>query len=699
MSLPRLTSPTRVVAVLALSAGIIAAPVVSPAWAAPQPVAPVTRSTPLAGVDVGALARSPKAFDPAALAAARTGAPSAGAPAVTTRAPDSRRPTVLTPELDLGRFTVAGVVWRVTDTAVKPVVQLRVRERGTWTDWTPLAVEGGPDPTSAEARKAGATLGTEPLASAQGEAVQVRVDTGGTGTPADLRLVTVDPGSSPADGQLPGPAGATAHGATAQPTIVTRAQWGADESLRTPDCTPSYSATIKAGLVHHTTNTNTYAATDSAALVRGIYAYHVQGNGWCDLGYNALVDRFGQIFEGRFGGIDRPVIGAHAGGFNTDTFGVAGIGEFTTATPADPMLTAMSRVLGWKLSLHGRDPQGTTTLISAGGPYTAYASGTPVTIGVISGHRDVDQTECPGATLYPRLGALRTATAAYIAANQAPSPVAAGDLYGVLLSGASGKVEVHAQSSTSGYADRALDAATGLSSADPSQWRFFLGSSSSGSRPDLIAVRTAGTASGRTEVQVLSAASSYREVVVSSVTPMSTFTPDDAFQLAVGGQSGRDLYLIGLKGTGSGKTEVHALSSSSQYKEWSLHAATVLDTGYPPAAFRFLVTRPSGDLVLVAHGATGSGRTEVHVLSAGSGYRTFSLHAATPLGYSNDASGSWTLGAGTSPDVLFIPLTGTGSGKVELHRLSGGSSYGTWTLHAATSLPPVAYPGWQFGVG
>ncbi len=688
---------TRLSAVLALTIGLAAAPVITPAWAAPQPVKPVMRTTPLAGVDVGALARSPRAFDPVALAAALTGAPSMGQPAVTTRVPDSSRPAVLTPELDLGHFTVAGVVWTSTG-ASRPVVQLRVREHGTWTDWTPLAVEGGPDPATPEARRAGGTLGTEPLASAQGEAVQVRVDTGAGTTPADLRLVTVDPGSSPADALLSGPSGATAHGDAAKPTIITRAQWGADENLRPADCTPTYSQTIKAGIVHHTVNTNTYAASDSAALVRGIYAYHVNGNGWCDLGYNFLVDRFGQAFEGRFGGMDRPVIGAHAGGFNTDTFGVAGIGDFTSASPQDPLLTTISRVLGWKLSLHGRDPQGTTTLISAGGAYTAYSAGTPVTIGVVSGHRDVDQTSCPGDSLYARLGALRTAATAYIRGTPAPGPAPSEDLFGVLLSGGSGQVEVHTQSATSGYADRLLDAATGLASADPSQWRFFPGRYSGGSRPDLIAVHANGTASGRMEVLVLSSASSYRETVVNTVTPLAAFPLDDTFQLSVGGQSGSDLYVVGLRNTGSGKTEVHVLSASSSYAAWSLHAATALDTGYPSGSYRFLAAQPSGDLFLIAHGATGSGRTEVHALTAASSYRSFSVHAATPLGTTNDASASWSLSAGSSPNVMFIALTGTGSGKVEVHRLTGASSYGTWTLHAATSLPPVAFPGWQFGV-
>jgi hypothetical protein len=689
-STPSWHTTARVGGALAVAAALLTAPVVTSATAAPQPVKPALRSTPLGGVDRGALAQAPKAFDPAAVPASKQ--PPAAQPG---RVPDTTTPAVFTTPLSVGPFAVAGVLWTTTGAPAQIVVQVRVHEDGAWTDWLPLNVEGGPDPQTAEAQHAGTTLGTEPLASVRGDAVQVRVDTGSTAVPRDLRLVTVDPGNSPADANPAGTPSASAHGAVLAPSIITRAQWGADESLRPAGCTPTYSQTIKAGIVHHTVNTNTYAASDSAAIVRAIYAYHVDGNGWCDIGYNVLVDRFGQVFEGRYGGVDRPVIGAHAGGFNTDTFGVAAIGDFTTATPADPMLTAMSRVVGWKLGLHGRDPQGTTTLISAGGPYTGYAAGTPVTVGTVSGHRDVDQTDCPGDSLYARLPSLRSSAATYVQLNQAPNE----DLYGVLLSGSSGKVEVHGQSLSSSYANRLIDAATALSSADPSQWRFALGSYSGDSGPDLIAVRTAGTASGRVEVHVVSWASSYHQTILDAVTPLSTFTPDDAWQVSTGGPGGGDLYFLALRGTGSGEVEVHVLSASSQYSQWSLHAATTLGASFPSASNRFLIARGSGDLYLVAHGSTGSGRTEVHALSASSGYQAFTIHAVTPLGATSDASATWVLGTGPSPNVLFVPLTGTGTGRVEVHRLSAASAYGIWTLHTATSLPAVAYPGWQFGLG
>ena len=94
--------------------------------------------------------------------------------------------------------------------------------------------------------------------------------------------------------------------------------------------------------------------------------YHVKGNGWNDIGYNALVDRFGTVYEGRFGGIDRNVIGAHAGGFNTGSFGIAVLGDFRTATPPTAAVDALVKTLAWRLDLGHVDPLGTLNGISAG---------------------------------------------------------------------------------------------------------------------------------------------------------------------------------------------------------------------------------------------------------------------------------------------------------------------------------------------
>jgi hypothetical protein len=101
------------------------------------------------------------------------------------------------------------------------------------------------------------------------------------------------------------------------PAIVSRAAWGAEEEI--VRARPLIASTLKLAIVHHTAGTNSYTPAQSAAIVRGIEVYHVQGNGWNDIGYNFLVDRYGTVYEGRGGGIEKNVIGAHAGGFNAGT--------------------------------------------------------------------------------------------------------------------------------------------------------------------------------------------------------------------------------------------------------------------------------------------------------------------------------------------------------------------------------------------
>jgi hypothetical protein len=142
--------------------------------------------------------------------------------------------------------------------------------------------------------------------------------------------------------------------------------------------------------------------------VLGVCLFHRNGNGWNDMGYNFLVDRYGQVFEGRAGGIDQPVIGAQAGGFNTPSTGVSMIGNFERSAPPKAAMTSLAKLLAWKLSIHGVPATGRTKVVSAGGSSTGYPAGTPVTVNRISGHRDVDLTACPGAALYRQLPKLRT---------------------------------------------------------------------------------------------------------------------------------------------------------------------------------------------------------------------------------------------------------------------------------------------------
>jgi flagellar hook assembly protein FlgD len=193
-----------------------------------------------------------------------------------------------------------------------------------------------------------------------------------------------------------------------EPAIVTRSGWDANEEIVRGQ--PVYAAVLKLAVVHHTANANDYTRAQAAAIVRGIEDYHVEGNGWNDIGYNFLVDRFGDVYEGRAGGMTRNVVGAHAGGFNTGTVGVALIGNFQNATPLKAMHDALVKLLAWRLDLAHIDPLSTVAYTSGGN--AKFPVGTVVTLRAVSGHRDTGPTDCPGNAAYAILPAIAKSVAA-----------------------------------------------------------------------------------------------------------------------------------------------------------------------------------------------------------------------------------------------------------------------------------------------
>jgi hypothetical protein len=187
--------------------------------------------------------------------------------------------------------------------------------------------------------------------------------------------------------------------ATVAPAIVPRAEWGASESIRRGP--PVYAPRAEFAIVHHTAGTNDYTRAQAAAIVRGVQLFHVRSNGWNDIGYNFLVDRFGTIYEGRYGGVDRNVVGAHALGFNTGSVGIALLGTYGSTRPSAAAQDAIARLVAWRLDLAHVDPTSTLTFVSGGSE--KYAPDAPVTLRAVSGHRDTGSTECPGNALYARL--------------------------------------------------------------------------------------------------------------------------------------------------------------------------------------------------------------------------------------------------------------------------------------------------------
>jgi len=210
--------------------------------------------------------------------------------------------------------------------------------------------------------------------------------------------------------------------ATAQPATVTREQWGA----RTPACTVDTSPVLKMAFVHHTVNANDYSQAEAPNLVRAIQAFHMDGNGWCDIGYNFLVDRFGTAYEGRQGSLTSFAVGAHAAGFNTGSVGVAMLGSFDTYGPSSAALDSLERLVAWRLSTGGVDPTGRATMTSGGGPTTKYPLGSVVSLDAMSGHRDTGITDCPGAALYAELPAIRQQVALRAASYNAYGAFAGG---------------------------------------------------------------------------------------------------------------------------------------------------------------------------------------------------------------------------------------------------------------------------------
>jgi flagellar hook assembly protein FlgD len=227
--------------------------------------------------------------------------------------------------------------------------------------------------------------------------IQYRV----SGPVTRLRTFYISSEPTPADATFAAPA-TQATLRPDQPPITRRPGWGADESI--VRASPSFADTLELSVVHHTAGTNSYSASQSAAIVRGIQRYHVLSNGWNDIGYNYLVDKYGRIFEGRRGGLIQNVIGAHAQGFNTGSVGVAVLGTYGSARISTAARNALQRLLAWRLDAGHVDPVSLLNFTSYGND--RFPAGRVVRLRAVSGHRDTGYTSCPGTALYGQLGAI-----------------------------------------------------------------------------------------------------------------------------------------------------------------------------------------------------------------------------------------------------------------------------------------------------
>jgi hypothetical protein len=318
-----------------------------------------------------------------------------------------------TPPLPTSTHSMVGLTW---DRKGKdPHVEIRSRIKGAWRGWRKLPLlHDLPDPDSSEATR---TAGTELVWIGPTDGVQVRL---AGRRPENLTLVLLHPIRQPGDASATSSRRTTATsqvtvrtGETAsvpRPVILSRKQWGADESWR--DGSPRYCPTIEQTHVHHTVNSNDYSQADVPALLRGIYRYHTKNLGWSDIAYNFLVDRFGRVWTGRAGGAARPVRGAHTLGFNATSTGISAIGNFELVAPTAEMVEAIVAVAAWKLDLYDRDPEGRISVRSEGSD--KYRANQMVDLPVLDGHRDTNDTACPGKHLYAQLPAIRSAAKARI---------------------------------------------------------------------------------------------------------------------------------------------------------------------------------------------------------------------------------------------------------------------------------------------
>ncbi|PRQ11877.1 N-acetylmuramoyl-L-alanine amidase [Corynebacterium sp. 13CS0277] len=266
------------------------------------------------------------------------------------------------------------------------------RADGTWSQWY--------DAEPLSEKEGNGTHGTEPIFLEP--TTRVQVSTTGVDAvepPADLTAVFID--------------GHAEQGAAIELTadsdgltrVVSRKGWGADENLRCQN--PTIDDGVSAITIHHTAGSNNYSKAEAAGIMRGIYKYHASNLGWCDVGYNALVDKYGTIYEGRAGGLNKAVQGAHAGGFNENTWGISMMGDYSTVTPSAATIKSVGELAGWRAYVAGFDPKGFDVHTSEGTSYTKYPYGTSVTLPNIFAHRDVGTTTCPGDAGYAQMDAIR----------------------------------------------------------------------------------------------------------------------------------------------------------------------------------------------------------------------------------------------------------------------------------------------------
>jgi len=322
---------------------------------------------------------------------------------------------------------LVGVGWRAPARATGPSARVELSFRdaaGRWSAWVPAgSAAHGPDHVliAGDDGGHGARTVGEPVWTGGAREIALRSDRALAN--ASLHLIDVSGGvgarrlvhgvagtdlrSIAGAASLPLAEPSLAAGA-GQPPIIARRAWARAGSR--PRVAPAYGS-VRVGFVHHTENPNGYSRGEVPAMLRAIFAFHKYVNGWDDIGYNFAIDAFGRIFEARAGGIDEPVTGAQAGGYNYASTGIAVLGSFQGVRISRAAHASLVRLLAWKLSLHGvpAHSRATVKVNPAGAVWSKYPANAQVSLPAIAGHRDADSTDCPGGALYAELPGIRAA--------------------------------------------------------------------------------------------------------------------------------------------------------------------------------------------------------------------------------------------------------------------------------------------------
>ncbi len=289
-------------------------------------------------------------------------------------------------------------------------VEVRGLAGSTWSDWVPL--EADPDEAPDDARRSSGGMAW--FGASGVDSIEIRVM---NGLLQDLEVQSMRSEAPSGPGLVTGiiDGGAVAGASAAQPTIQPRSSWTSSGwAMSNSGCASGpirSSGGIRFAVLHHTVNANTYAASDVPAMLASIRAYHTGTNGWCDIAYNFVVDRFGRVWEARSGGVADAVVGGHAQGFNTGSVGIAFLGQHepgaspAAAQPTSAARESAARLIAWKLGIYHLDPQGQVTVTSGGS--NRWPSGSQVTIGRVTGHRALGYTSCPGTFLHDQLASIR----------------------------------------------------------------------------------------------------------------------------------------------------------------------------------------------------------------------------------------------------------------------------------------------------